>query len=88
MEVKLFQKTQRDLAVSVNLVIDTYWEDGISESKMVEMIQKLYINNESKFLKNGKYTTVLRQQCGKRRLEVVSRVLNMDQMTASQSMYL
>jgi len=83
-EVKLFQKTQRDLASSINFVIDTYWEDGINEDKMVEIIQKLYINNESKFLKNGEYTTVLRQQCGKRRLQVVNRVLDMHKITANQ----
>ncbi|SFA93724.1 conserved hypothetical protein [Lentibacillus halodurans] len=76
MEVKLFQKTQRDLAASINLVIDEYWDDSISEKEMIDMIQKLYINNEDKFKRNGKYTTVLRQQCGKRRLNVVSKVLD------------
>lgn len=76
MEVKLFQKTQRDLAASINLVIDDYWDDSISEKEMINMIQKLYINNEDKFKRNGKYTTVLRQQCGKRRLNVVSKVLD------------
>jgi len=83
-EVKLFQKTQRDLASSINFVIDTYWEDGINEDEMVEMIQKLYINNESKFLKNGEYTTVLRQQSGKRRLQVVTRVLDVHKVMANQ----
>ncbi|WP_101841931.1 TIGR04540 family protein [Halobacillus sp. Marseille-P3879] len=75
MEVKLFQRTQRDLAASINLVIDKYWEDSISEEDMVKLINKLYINNEEKFKRNGNYTTVLRQQCGKRRLSVVSKVL-------------
>lgn len=77
MEIKLFQKTQRDLAASINLVIDTYWEDDMSEVEMIEMIQKLYRNNQNKFLKDSRFTTVLQQQCGKRRLEVVSRVLNL-----------
>lgn len=75
MEVKLFQRTQRDLAASINLVIDKYWEDSISEEDMVKLINKLYINNEDKFKRNGNYTTVLRQKCGKRRLSVVSKVL-------------
>ena len=75
-EVKLFQKTQRDLAASINLVIDEYWEDSINEKEMIDLVQKLYINNEDKFKRNGKYTTVLRQQCGKRRLSVVSKVLD------------
>ncbi|MBP1950693.1 TIGR04540 family protein [Virgibacillus litoralis] len=75
MDVKLFQKTQRDLAASINLVIDKYWEDEVNESKMVELIQKLYITNTNKLVKNGDYTTIIRQQCGKRRLEVVDQVI-------------
>ncbi|MEK5442550.1 TIGR04540 family protein [Fredinandcohnia sp. FSL W7-1320] len=76
MEIKLFQKTQRDLAASINNVIDRYWEDEIDESKMIELIQKLYAINKSKFIKEGKYTTILRQQCGKRRLEVIDQVID------------
>jgi len=75
-EVKLFQKTQRDLAASINQVIDQYWDDSINEKEMIDLVQKLYINNEDKFKRNGNYTTVLRQQCGKRRLSVVSKVLD------------
>ncbi|MEK5379368.1 TIGR04540 family protein [Niallia sp. FSL W8-0635] len=76
MDIKIFQKTQRDLAATINVVIDKYWEDGISENEMIEIVQKLYSNNDSKFLKDDQFTTVLRQQCGKRRLEVISKVLN------------
>jgi uncharacterized protein (TIGR04540 family) len=76
MKIKLFQKTQRDLAASINIVIDKYWEDEIEESKMTELIQKLYAINKSRFRKDGEYTTILRQQCGKRRLEVVDQVIN------------
>lgn len=76
MEIKLFQKTQRDLATSINQVIDKYWEDEIDEVVMMDLIQKLYINNTNKLMKNGSYTTIIRQQCGKRRLEVVDKVIN------------
>jgi len=76
MKIKLFYKTQRDLAASINRIIDEYWEDAIDESEMIELIQRLYATNTSKFYKNGEYTTVLRQQCGKRRLEVVDQVIN------------
>jgi len=76
MEVKLFQKTQRDLATTINQVIDKYWEDEIDEKKMIELIQQLYTTNTSKFMKEGVYTTILRQQCGKRRLEVVDQVIS------------
>lgn len=77
MEIKIFQKTQRDLAATLINVIDTYWEGGVTEKEMIEMIKKLYTNNTSKFIKKGEFTTVLLQQCGKRRLEVVSKVLNL-----------
>lgn len=76
MEIKIFQRTQRDLAASINQVIDKYWEDEIDEVVMMDLIQKLYINNTNKLMKNGSYTTVIRQQCGKRRLEVVDKVIN------------
>ncbi|WP_407272662.1 TIGR04540 family protein [Radiobacillus sp. PE A8.2] len=75
MEVKVFQKTQRELASTINLLIDRYWNDEIDELHMVQSIKNLYLNNENKFIKNNQFTTVLRQQCGKRRLEVVSKIL-------------
>lgn len=75
MEIKLFQKTQRDLAASINLVIDQYWDNELTEHEMMELLTKLHTNNENKLLKNGNYTTIIRQQCGKRRLEIVTRVL-------------
>ncbi|WP_337194080.1 TIGR04540 family protein [Halobacillus litoralis] len=77
MGIKLFQRTQRDLALSINHVIDQYWNNGLEESQMIDMIQNLYKNNKSKFIKNGEYTTIIIQQCGKRRLEVVTRVLEL-----------
>ncbi|PEQ91759.1 glycosyl transferase [Bacillus sp. AFS006103] len=77
MEIKTFLKTQRELAVTIVILIDSYWDNEISENQMIEMIQILYSNNKSKFLKDEQFTTVLRQQCGKRRLEVVKKVLNL-----------
>lgn len=76
MNIKVFQKTQRELAASINHVIDKYWDDEIDEVKMIELIELLFDKNKNKFLKDGNYTTILRQQCGKRRLEVVSKILN------------
>lgn len=77
MNIKTFQKTQRDLAATIVSIIDSYWDNEISENEMIEMVQILFINNKSKFLKEDQFTTVLRQQCGKRRLEVVKKVLNL-----------
>ncbi|WJE15758.1 TIGR04540 family protein [Halobacillus sp. ACCC02827] len=76
--IKLFHRTQRDLASSINQVIDQYWNNDLEEAQMIDMVQNLYNNNESKFVKNGEYTSIINQQCGKRRLEVISKVLDLN----------
>jgi len=78
MNVKLFNKTQRELAQSINSLIDAYWENELGEDVLIKSISDIYSNNENKVLKNGDFTTVLKQQCGKRRLEIVDRVLHMN----------
>lgn len=78
MELKLFQKTQRDLASAVNQTIDSYWSNETSEQQMIETIKALYENNPTKFLKNQSFTTIIQQQCGKRRLEIIKKILNVE----------
>jgi len=34
----------------------------------------IYKNNQDKIIKNNEYTTIIRQQCGKNRLAVVSKI--------------
>lgn len=75
MEVKMFYKTQREIAEVINQIIDGYWNDEIPEKAMIEKIKILYGNNESKFIKDDDFTTILKQQCGKRRLEVVEKLI-------------
>ncbi|WP_017471516.1 TIGR04540 family protein [Amphibacillus jilinensis] len=78
MDVKLFQRTQRDLAITINFVIDEYWKDEINEQEMINLTKKLYELNRTKMVKDGAYTTIIRQQCGKKRLEVVSCILQLN----------
>jgi uncharacterized protein (TIGR04540 family) len=78
LQVKLFYKTQRELAVALNEIVDAYWQDEVDNDEFVESIHNLYINNPNKVLKEGVFTTVLKQQCGKRRLEVIERILMND----------
>ena len=75
MEIKLFYKTQRELANALNTLIDSYWNNEIEEDKFIEEILRLYKNNSDKIIKDNEYTKILQQQCGKRRLEVVSKVM-------------
>ena len=78
MELKLFHRTQRDLASTVNQIIDDYWNNKISEQQMMDFIKALHKNNSSKFVKNQRFTTIIQQQCGKRRLEIVKKIINID----------
>ena len=75
MQVKLFYKTQRELAVSLNEIVDAYWNNEISEDALIKSVHDVYINNPQKILKEGDFTTVLKQQSGKRRLEVIERII-------------
>lgn len=75
LQVKLFYKTQRELAVSLNGIVDAYWNNELNEETLIKSVQDVYINNPNKMLKEGEFTTVLKQQCGKRRLEVIERII-------------
>ena len=76
MEVKRFYKNQTEISAAINKVIDSYLNDKIDERSMVKNIKIIYKNNYSKIIKNGDYAKVLKQRCGKRRLEIVSKVIN------------
>ncbi|WP_326135401.1 TIGR04540 family protein [Cytobacillus horneckiae] len=78
LELKLFHRTQRDLASAVNQIIDDHWNNKISEQQMIHFIKALHENNPNKFVKNQRFTTIIQQQCGKRRLEIVKKILNID----------
>lgn len=78
MEVKLFYRTQRDLATALNKLIDAYWEEEIREHELIEGIQTMYKNNQSKLIKNNEFTKVVQQQSGKRRLVIIERILEIN----------
>lgn len=76
MEVKRFYKNQTEISAAINKVIDSYLNDKIDERSMVKNIKIIYENNYSKIIKNDDYAKVLKQRCGKRRLEIVSKVIS------------
>lgn len=78
MEIKMFYKTQRDVAEVINEQIDAYWEDKLEEDKLINNIKVLYGNNPTKIIKDDDFTTIVKQQCGKRRLEVVEKILELE----------
>lgn len=76
MELKRFYRTQRELAIALNQLVDSYWENEINEDVLMESIKVIYENNNDKLLKDNDYTKVVLQQCGKRRLSIVSKILD------------
>ncbi|WP_308115099.1 TIGR04540 family protein [Priestia megaterium] len=74
----MFYRTQRDLAMALNQLVDAYWNEEIIEKQLINGVKNLYENNENKLMKNNQFTTVLQQQCGKRRLAVVERILELE----------
>lgn len=78
MEIKMFYKTQREIAEVINNIIDSYWENIINEELLIQNIKVLYSNNSSKIIKEEAFTTIIKQQCGKRRLEIVKKILDLN----------
>lgn len=75
MKLKRFYRTQRELAIALNQLIDSYWRNEIHEDELIENIKVIYENNNDKLFKDNNYTKVVLQQCGKRRLVIVSKIL-------------
>jgi len=75
-EVKKFYRTQREVASVINEIIDEYWINNLTDEKLDENIMIIYKNNRDKIIKNNDYTTILKQQCGKNRLAVVTKIIN------------
>lgn len=76
MEVKKFYRTQREVATVINEIVDYYWLDKLSDEELEEDVKMIYENNQDKIIKNNDYTTIIKQQCGKNRLAVVSKIIN------------
>ncbi|KNF09946.1 hypothetical protein CLPU_1c01110 [Gottschalkia purinilytica] len=76
MEVKKFYKTQGEVINVINILIEAYWNDEINEDLMIEKITDLYKSTPSKIVKNDNFITIIKQQCCKRRLEIVGRILD------------
>lgn len=76
MTVKKFYRTQREVASVINKIIDEYWADKLTDLKLEENIMMIYKNNQDKIIKNNDYTTILKQQCGKNRLAIFSKIIS------------
>lgn len=77
MQIKMFYRTQRDLAVALNILIDAYWNEEILEKELIEKVKEIHRTNQEKLIKNDDFTKVVQQHCGKRRLSVVEKIIEM-----------
>ncbi len=75
MEIKMFYKSQVEVAEVINQIIDGYWNNEIEEQIMIDRINRLLKTNFSKIIKDEDFTKVIKQKCGKRRLEIVSNIM-------------
>lgn len=74
-ELRLFYRTQRDLATALNQLVDAYWQEEIKEDELIEGIKSMYEYNREKLIKDNEFTKVIQQQSGKRRLALIGKIL-------------
>lgn len=75
LEVKTFYKSQKEVAGALNNIIDQYYKNIINESSLKKLTLSIIRNNYRKVYKSNRYTTVISQRCGKRRLELLERII-------------
>lgn len=75
LELRLFYRTQRDLAIALNQLVDAYWQEEIKEDELIKGIKSMYEYNQEKLIKNNEFTKVIQQQSGKRRLALIGKIL-------------
>ena len=78
MEVKKFYRTQREVASVINEIVDDYWVDNLTDEELEKNVTMIYQNNQDKIIKNNDYTTIIKQQCGKNRLAIVSKIIDVN----------
>lgn len=68
-------KSQKEFAKALIPLIDSYWNYEVEESEFIMKIQELAKNNEEKLYSQGDYSSILKQRLGKRRIELLKKVL-------------
>lgn len=58
-------------------MIDAYWDSQIAEEDLFENVKKMLEYNETKIVKDNDFTTVLKQKCGKRKFEIVQKIIQL-----------
>ncbi|WP_240515146.1 TIGR04540 family protein [Bacillus wiedmannii] len=85
LELKLFYRTQRDLATALNHLVDAYWQEKIDELEFVKGVKNLHEHNTNKMIKDNHFTKVIQQTCGKRRLEIIDKIIEKNKSYSNNS---
>jgi len=78
LEIKLFYKSQKEIANILNILVDKYLNNEIEENDFIGSVNRIFGNNASKIMKNNEFTSVILQRCGKRRMEILSKVIGLE----------
>lgn len=70
-----YYKSQQDVAQVLKVLIDDYWEGELEENKFVESLHHVVTHNHDKIFKENQFTAILCQRLGKRRIELLNKIL-------------
>lgn len=73
-----FYKSQKDVAYALKLLIDDYWEFKIEEAIFIQKLQQIIDNNQDLIFKDKDFTSLLKQRLGKKRIELILKVIEGD----------
>jgi len=68
-------KSQKDLANALINLIDSYWSSNINEELFLDRIKEIVTKNSEKVYSENNYTSVIKQRLGKRRIELLDKIL-------------
>ena len=76
-----YYKNQKELAQGLVEIIDTYWKQKTSEQNFLDYVNKVAQNNSEKLYKNNEFTSVIKQRLGKKRIELLNKILRTGELT-------
>lgn len=68
-------KSQKDLANALINLIDSYWCNEINEQLFLKRVNEIVSKNIEKVYSEEEYTSIMRQRLGKKRIELLDKIL-------------
>lgn len=68
-------KTQRESCQAIMTLVESYWNKEINVETLIESIRRLDECNHSKIFRNNDYAYIIKERCGKKRLNIVTEIL-------------